>query len=237
MFGELLESRARPIPNRGGAVVSIVAHVAVIAVAVVATRTTLIAKASPERVIELPALRPDDAVQSAAPSVPRPVAPASLVPPAMPLVPIDPGPSLLLAPATQIDLSHLAGPPATDIDWAVEPSPVPGGIARDSTAPPTGGTFTAITVEKPAIALPGNPVPRYPELLRRANQRGEVVIEVVIDTNGTADIATARVIESGHPLFTDAVLAALPGARFRPAEWRGRKVRMWAVQRFVFEVR
>jgi hypothetical protein len=40
-----------------------------------------------------------------------------------------------------------------------------------------------------------------------------------------------------HRLFVEAVLASLPRARFLPAEAGGRKVRMWAVQSFVFEVR
>jgi protein TonB len=95
----------------------------------------------------------------------------------------------------------------------------------------------AAGVDKPALALHGNPTPRYPDILRRANVGGEVVIQVVIDTTGRADVGTARVLSSDHELLTNAVLATLPAARFLPAESGGRKVRMWAVQSFVFEVK
>ena len=95
----------------------------------------------------------------------------------------------------------------------------------------------AAGVEKPAMALGGNPVPLYPDILRRAGVRGEVTVEIVVDTTGVAQMATLRVITSAHPLLTDAVVAALKRARYLPAETGGRKVRMWVRQSFVFEVR
>jgi hypothetical protein len=39
MFGELLESRAKPVRNRGSAVASLVGHVVFIGLAVLAART------------------------------------------------------------------------------------------------------------------------------------------------------------------------------------------------------
>ena len=233
MFGELLESRARSRRNRGGAVASVIGHTLLIALAVVSTRTQLGARAPVERVIPLPVLnppapRPNDPTPSPsrAPSTP---APATL---STPIISI---PNIVLPGIPPVDITRS---PATVIGWQ---SDGPSLTTSIGTGSPVGGSDDGIPfapgVDKPAIALAGNPTPRYPDILRRANVRGEVVIQVVIDTTGRADMASLRVLSSDHQLLTDAVLAALPRARFLPAESAGRKVRMWAVQSFVFETR
>jgi protein TonB len=123
------------------------------------------------------------------------------------------------------------------IEWSTDRiSGLPGTATHGAGGSEDGIPF-APGVDKPAIARAGNPSPRYPEVLRRANVAGEVVVQVVVDTTGLADLSTLRVLSSAHPLLTDAVLATFPRARFIPAETGGRKVRMWVVQSFVFEMK
>ena len=235
MFGELLESRARRARNRAGIVASLVGHGAFIALAVIATRTPLTARISDdERILPLPLLPPHPApAVPLGPQSPRTSNPA-------------PGSPVIAGPLnTIIDVDvpiPVFGPidplsPVVDTDWdpSVDRSRRTGagssGVNRGDGIPFAAG------VEKPAMALRNNPAPVYPEILRRTGTRGEVTVEVVVDTTGTAQMETLRVIASDHPLLTDAVVAALKRARFLPAETGGRKVRMWVRQSFVFEVR
>ena len=232
MFGELLESRAKRVRNRAGAVVSVVGHALFLTFAVIATRSSLVATSPTERVYPLPILetsvpvaprpevRPERSLGPSTPSIPAP----------LPFVP----PVIVLPGIPSVDLT---APPATGLTWASDGPVVNGGIGSHGNAEGETGIPFAADVEKPAIALSGNPSPHYPEVLRRTGVRGEVVIQVVIDTTGRADVSTVRVMSSDHALLTEAVLAVLPRARFLPAETGGRKVRMWATQAFVFEVR
>jgi hypothetical protein len=49
-------------------------------------------------------------------------------------------------------------------------------------------------------------------------------------------VETVTLDASDHPLFSDAVIAALRRSRYAPAELRGRKVPQLVVQPFVFVV-
>jgi hypothetical protein len=57
-----------------------------------------------------------------------------------------------------------------------------------------------------------------------------------VDTLGTAEVSSAHVLRSSHPQFTAAVLAALPGMRFRPAMIASRRVRQLVEQEFEFRI-
>ena len=236
MFGELLESRAKRRRNRAGTIASVTGHAVIMALAVVATRTPLIARGPVEHLVPLPVMAPPSPRPTApAPAPRRAPSPTAPVAPAPPVAPIILDPRIVPVGIPPIDLTRS---PGAEIEWRADGpvSPFDPGTRAHGTGLDDGIAFAA-NVEKPAIALPGSPPPRYPDILRRASVRGEVVIHVVIDTAGRADMTTVRVISSDHPLFTDAVLAALPRARFLPAETGGRRVPMWAVQSFVFEVR
>lgn len=76
-----------------------------------------------------------------------------------------------------------------------------------------------------ASLVPGTFLPEYPDDLRGRRVAGEVVASVTVDTLGVPDMSTFAVAGSSHPLFTAAVRAALPKARFVPATAGGRKVR------------
>jgi TonB family protein len=96
------------------------------------------------------------------------------------------------------------------------------------------GPLSAGQVEKPALAIPGNARPLYPEMLRRAGIEGSVLMRFVIDTSGTVEPQSVQVVRADQELFAASVRSALRQHRFLPAEAAGRKVRMLVEQRFDF---
>ena len=64
-------------------------------------------------------------------------------------------------------------------------------------------------------------MPIYPEILRTTNVEGAVELRVPVDTSGRAVLAGARVLRSGHQVFTWSVRDAVRGWRFESAR-RGR---------------
>ena len=233
MFGELLESRARRARNRGAMIASLVGHGAFITLAVLATRTQLTARVPDERIVPLPVLPPDPSPlpPAPAPALPfrspaRPVIGPVIVPPVVipDVIPVD--------PRVEIPL-----PDPADWEWGARARSDTSSRGSNSTSGVDDAVPFASGVDKPAMALSGNPAPHYPEVLRRTGVQGAVTVEVVVDTAGRAQMESLRIIASDHPLMTEAVRSALARARFLPAETGGRKVRMWVRQSFVFEVR
>ena len=116
---------------------------------------------------------------------------------------------------------------------------VAGGIAKGvvgGTPPPANAdqAYFEFQVEKQVAPHPGNPGPRYPDMLRSANVEGEVLAQFVVDTTGRADMGTFKVLKSSHDLFTNSVRAVLPNMRFYPAEIGGRKVKQLVQMPFQF---
>ncbi|MBK9116813.1 MAG: energy transducer TonB [Betaproteobacteria bacterium] len=87
-----------------------------------------------------------------------------------------------------------------------------------------------IEVEKPVRVLNLPEVPYPPEALA-AGRQDTVVAWVAIDREGAIEDV---VIDSGEPEFADAVLAALPTAKFLPAEERGELVPFYILLQFDF---
>lgn len=109
--------------------------------------------------------------------------------------------------------------------------------AASASALNAGSSQLTIVAERPAVALPGSPQPRYPSMLRSAGIEGRVFAEFVIDTAGHADMTTFRALSSSNPLFTSAVRDAVARMRFAPMEVDGRVVRILARQEFAFSLR
>ena len=85
--------------------------------------------------------------------------------------------------------------------------------------------FTEEDVDSAATRDPASDGPHYPAALRDKGVQGEVLVEFTVDTSGKADPGTFTVVETSHPLFTDAVRDALPLMRFTPAVAHGHHVR------------
>ena len=97
-------------------------------------------------------------------------------------------------------------------------------------------TFFEFQVEKQVSTEPGNPSPRYPDLLRQAKVEGEVLAQFVVDTTGRPNMSTFKVLKSTHDLFTDAVKSSLPNMKFRAAEVGGKQVKQLVQMPFQFSL-
>jgi periplasmic protein TonB len=228
----LVESRARPQRRAAGMLASVVVHVGLISAAVYGTlhADEILSKPSSEKVIFV----------QTKPEPPAPKTPPKAAPPDIVAAPPPPkGFQVLTAPISipnvlpAIDLSRkitdandflgkgTAGGTATGVEGGVAP-------------PNMGDTFSDLQVDKQVAMMPDNAPPRYPDAMRAANVEGEVMASFVVDTTGRADMSTFRVIRSTHPLFTEAVKAALGRSRFYPAEIGAHKVKQLVQQPFVF---
>lgn len=113
------------------------------------------------------------------------------------------------------------------------------------TAEPSGAVTAQAPValyHAPAGATPASPLyrgfrpPRYPDSLRHAGVEGEVVTQYVVDSSGGILPGSVRIVRATHPLFAQAVQAALPTARFTAPTFEGRKVRQLVQQALYFDM-
>jgi periplasmic protein TonB len=105
---------------------------------------------------------------------------------------------------------------------ADEPPPPPEEKPKPR-APISGGVLNG-----KAISLPK---PAYPPIARAAHASGTVVVQVLIDENGSVVSASAV---SGHPLLTQAAVNAARQARFSPTKLSGQPVKVTGVIQYNF---
>ena len=113
------------------------------------------------------------------------------------------------------------------------PRPEPVAPLSPGAEAPTASEGVYEEIVRPML-LSGSRTPKYPEILREAGVEGEVLVSFAVDESGEPDVATLKVIQSTHELFSVAVREALPGMRFRPAERGGRKVKLTVQEPFTF---
>ncbi len=83
--------------------------------------------------------------------------------------------------------------------------------------------FWKVEVRPEQISVPK---PEYPDMARNAGIEGTVVVEALVDVDGS--VADARVLRSsGNQSLDQAAIAAARRATFRPARQRDRAVRVW----------
>lgn len=108
--------------------------------------------------------------------------------------------------------------------------------ARDDTPPPPPEDdevfeFFAVS-EKPVLIKKA--VPRYPDLARKAQIEGKVVITVTIDKKG--NVESAKIFKS-VPMLDEAAQAAAMQCRFKPAKQRDKFVKVKMNIPFDFHLR
>jgi protein TonB len=224
MLNTLIASQAPRTRSGSAQFLSLLVHGTLIGGAVLAT----------QRAVDgfVPDVRPDIVFRvpvDPAPAPPAPPTTASVLPPGFRLVPTPVHIPNVLPP---IDLTQRI----TDPNDFFNARGVPGG---DPNAVVPVGPNVAMTVEqvdRAAALLPGSGRPVYPEALRSAGAAGEVLVQVVIDTVGRAEMATLEIVSSTHDRFSESVTRALSKARFAPAEFGGRKVRQVVRMPFVFSL-
>lgn len=103
---------------------------------------------------------------------------------------------------------------------------------------PTGNetVFDVSNVDSIAIRDPSSAAPVYPAPLFEKGVQGSTLVEYVVDTTGTVDTETFRVVVATHPLFSVAVRDALPLMKFKPASILGHPVRQLVQQEFRFQI-
>ena len=223
MLGTLVESSPRRVRRRLSALVSILAHVAVLVAAASVARPM---RGEPE---------PEPEIIWHPPMVEAPVCAGcrsgstrGRVGESSPDVPALPGPILgkVDVHIAETPGPSISGPLVSDEDWR-------GGFSNRSSGP--GSSIPGREgVDREVVPLPTNPAPRYPASLRAAGIQGSVFARFVVDTTGRVRMETVKVDAADHPLFSEAVVEALRRSRYTPAELRGRKVPQLVVQPFVF---
>ncbi len=76
--------------------------------------------------------------------------------------------------------------------------------------------------------------PVYPELARRAHVSGSVILEAVIDEEGS--VTEVRIL-SGHPLLNDAAIQAVKQWKYSPTVLNGEPVPVLATVTVIFQIR
>jgi len=234
MLAVLLESRAARPRRVASALLSALAHGAVIATVVALTLPDRgsARSAPPIHSIAVTYLHP---ARPAVPSPPR----AAAATPAAPIRSSLPTIELPIVTPVGIPPIDLALPATSTTDIRV------GGrddIGRWPIAS-AGGSLSGTSDVRDATAVDRAPgligralEPRYPPALRAAGIQGRVLAEFVVDTLGHAELGTLRFPELPDPRFGDAVREALARYRFSPGESAGRKVRTRVAVPFEFKL-
>ena len=236
MFDNLIESKAQKQKRAGGVVFSAVLHVVLITAAVYGTLQAKDAIEKPKaEKVEFVEMKKKD--EPPPPKEEKPPPPPDVVMKAPP----PKGFQVLTAPIKipdvlpDIDLSKKV---TNEADFSGKG--VAGGIAKGvvggTPQPVSDQPYFEFQVEKQVAPVPGNPQPRYPDMLRSANVEGEVLAQFVVDTTGRAEMSTFKVLKASHDLFTNSVKSALANMRFYPAEVGGRKVKQLVQMPFVFSL-
>ena len=115
----------------------------------------------------------------------------------------------------------VTGPAKVQI--ADEPPPPEAPKPTPPRAPISGGVLNG-----KAISLPKPP---YPQIARAAHASGTVVVQVLIDENGS--VVSAHAV-SGHPLLQAVAVQAAKQARFSPTKLSGQPVKVTGVIQYNF---
>ena len=75
--------------------------------------------------------------------------------------------------------------------------------------------------ETRAQLIGAQPRPVYPDYLRRAGVKGDVIVQFVVDDHGKPDLSTLVVMQSPHELLTAEVRRVVSRMRFNPAKSGG----------------
>lgn len=102
---------------------------------------------------------------------------------------------------------------------------------------PAAGAYFEFQVRSPAVPLAPSEGPTYPAMLHSAGVEGRVLAQFVVDSTGTPQMGTFKILESSHELFSQAVREHVASLRYRPAVLDdGRPVAQIVQQPFTFSI-
>jgi TonB family protein len=96
--------------------------------------------------------------------------------------------------------------------------------------------LTVLEVDSAVVRHPDSAAPEYPAHLLQSGLEGLAEVRYVVDTLGSVDTLSYRVLRASHVDFAVSVRRALPNMRFRPAMQSGRPVRQLIEQTFRFQI-
>jgi hypothetical protein len=130
-------------------------------------------------------------------------------------------------------------PPTPLAEHSPEPGPRPVDSVATPPAPPgntADSVFTILEVDSAVVRSQSSAAPAYPLDLLSKHIEGVVTARYIVDTTGFADPASFVVVDATHPGFVSAVREALPYMRFSPAKIGLKKVRQLVEQPFTFRI-
>lgn len=226
IFRRLVQRNARGnlILTLEGYVVSVVAHVAIIAATLVATNAPQ-SSALADSFTPVEYFMPRDRIMGSKPKQERITYMSTAAPGGGGEAKID---EKALVPAKQPQTEP--GPGLTELSSelasAEEPQPE---AAGDS-------VMSVLEVDSAAARYDDSAAPPYPPTMLEKRIEGSVGIQYVVDTTGHADTASIVVLSTTHEDFARSVRNTLPLMQFRPAIMNGRKVRQLVQQMFAFRI-
>ncbi len=99
-----------------------------------------------------------------------------------------------------------------------------------------GTVYIESELDRPVERDPLSGGPEYPKWLEQDHIEGAVTASFIVDSTGLADSSSLSIRSATNPAFAEAVRAAIPLMRFRPAELNGRHVRQLVMQEFRFVI-
>jgi len=214
----VLESTDARTPGNGPSMLtSVVLHGGLVALATLATQVPPPARVSPH----------DTTIFWVAD--PRPARPVRPGPVTLPGRPALPGMQTFTLPTTPaIPLPDPGSPFTPDLPGTGDPWPGAPGQGGDTTGGSTGtpGAVLDVRVVPVQPVLLAHPPLRYPEILRRAGIEGDVLVEAVLDTLGSVERGSPRVVRGAHPLFDAEALAVVAASRYRAGRMGAQAVRV-----------
>ena len=230
MLGVLLESRAKRQRRAGGAALSVAMHLGIIAF--ITMTTVRIAPARPNR--EPPTTVHFTEPKTVSPPVARIVTDRRSAEPVFQLSPV---------PHIDVPRTIPTSLPAIDFSNATTSENI---ILGGGDSHGAAGPRSILEGERPAstdwrgtellMRIGTTAKPRYPERLRELGIEGTVLVRFTVDTTGRVDVKSAQIVSTTNPLFSRAVLDALDGFRFKPAEVGTRRVAALAEMPFEFRI-
>ena len=207
-------------------VLSIVVHVAAISALIVVPLIATDVPPAPRRAVEFIQVRPVEITPPAPPSRPRSPEPPRASPNAAPIeVPtVEPEPPVAPPPSIEPSFSVVEGPPV--LDGVVDAAPLPPPPPVKAPVRPGGSISRPERIHYVA--------PEYPALARAARREGTVILEAVLDTDGS--VREARVLRS-VALLDAAALEAVQQWRFTPTLLNGEPVPVVMTVTVVFTLR
>ena len=108
--------------------------------------------------------------------------------------------------------------------------------AQDTKPAETEQTYLEFQVEQTA-KIRNAVTPIYPDRLRAAKVEGLVLVQFVVNENGSAQMESFKVLRSTDNEFSEAVKKAVNASSFHPAEIKGKKVKQLVQQPYKFAAR